>query len=108
MAVKKGRVIARQLVIEVEGKPYKIVPGSLVGPPLAELAGKSVEVLMVGESVLAIRPVQEERRTRRPKCSRTDLGSFSALPGVNLRQIRVRTARSYRRGKVAPRHYPWR
>jgi hypothetical protein len=57
MAVAKGRVLAKELFIEVEGRRHYVPKGCdpVIGPQLEAMAGMDVEVLMAKDTVLAIR-----------------------------------------------------
>jgi len=61
MTVKRGKVIERELFIEVEGEKHYMPKGCdpIIGPQLEALAGKEVEVLIAKDIVLAIRAVTE-------------------------------------------------
>lgn len=62
MPVMTGRVEARRIVVEVEGRPHVVPRGCDVikGKQLAQLVDQEVEVLMAKDTILAIRALDPE------------------------------------------------
>lgn len=61
MAIARGKVLAKELYIEVKGGRHYMPKGCdpIIGPQLEAIAGHEVEVLMAKDVVLAIRLIEE-------------------------------------------------
>ena len=68
MAVKQGKVMERELYIEVEGGKHYMPKGCdpIIGPQLEKIAGHEVEVLMAKDVVLAVRVKDEVPHVKFP------------------------------------------